>query len=408
MSNYTKVNRVLVGDGANSGTLTSLSQIQKGDLVLLDSDGNILTATTAAALPQSSTVFVAMGTGPGKYIKSQGIEGKTMDSVEDVKYDAPVQKEVALGYNGTSGTFTVTPGEEYRLRIHIKDSHRPNCQRPTIADANYIVPAGGSAIDAALALQSIITASDSGTKAFVDGKVEVKVISDGTTGSAVTGLVLNKGSKEVFKASHGLAAGSYIQIDGATYKVAKVFGSDVFILNAAFQSASGSYSGTPLTGISSVGFLIKGIEQVGFKGLDDYETVNFSAVLTGADDYDSAQYVAPSTDLGVYNPGQGYWRQVFDSEVGSRGYLGAPMDRVSYDAKLVESNVVEGTGYGSIVISHYSVHMADFAYRQHSPLQTEIYIPDGGDQGDAGTATNFIAILSAYVEKFGFDPIDLA
>lgn len=408
MSNYTKVNRVLVGTPTSSGVITSLSAIQKGDLVLLDSNGNILTATTAAALPKSSTVYVAMGTGPGKYIKSQGIEGKTMDSVEDVKYDAPVQKQIALGYNLSAGTFTAEVGEEYRLRIHIKDSHRPHCQRPTIADANYTVPAGGTAIDAALALQSIITSSDSGTKAFVDGKVEVKVISDGTTGSNVTGLVLNNGSKEVFKASHGLSAGSYIQIDGATYKVAKVFGSDTFILNAPFQGVSGTYTGTPLTGISSVGFLIKGIEQVGFKGLDAYETVNFSAALTGADDYDTSQYVAPTTDLGVYNPGQGYWRQVFDCEVSSRGYLNGTLDRVSYDAKMVESNVVEGVGYGSVIISHYSVHMADFAYKQHSPLQTEIYIPDGGAQGDAGTATNFIAILSAYVEKFDFDAIDLA
>ncbi len=408
MSNYTKVNRVLVGTASSSGVITSLSAIQKGDLVLLDSNGNILTATTAAALPKSSTVYVAMGTGPGKYIKSLAIEGKTMDSVEDVKYDAPVQKQIALGYDGASGSFTVTPGEEYRLRVHIKDSHRPNCQRPTIADANYITPAGGDALGTAFALQSILLAGDSGTKAFLDGKVKVEVITDGSTGSAVSGLVLNQGSKEVFKASHGLAKGSFIQIDGGTYKVSEVYGTDVFILNAPFQGTSGTYSGTPLTAISSVGFLITGLEQVGFVGFDAYETINFSAALTGADDYDSSQYIAPVSDLGVYNPGQGYWRQVFDCEIGSRGYLGAPMDRVSYDSKLVESNVVEGTGYGSVIISHYSVHMADFAYKQSSPLQTEIYIPDGGDQGDAGTATNFIAILSAYVEKFDFDAIDLA
>ena len=407
MSNYTKVNRVLVGDGENSGTITSLSQVQKGDLVLLDSNSNILTATSAAALPQTSTVYVAMGTGPGKYIKSQGVEGVTIDSVETTQYDAPVQKAIALGYNGTDGSFVVQAGEEYRLRIHIKDRSRPNCQRPTIHDSNYTVKAGETATDAALALQCIMLAEDKG-KSQVSGKVKVEVISNGTAGTPVSSCLFTKGSREVFKVGHGLSEGVLIKVQGKLYKVESVYSPDTFILTVPYQAASGTTSSVPTTVINSVGIEVTGLEQEGLKGIDEYEIINFNAVLTGADDYDPTQYQALSRVLTQMNPGQGYWKQVFDSEVGSRGYLNGTLDRISYDAKRVESNVVEGAEYGSVIMSHYNVHMADFAYRQHSPLQTEIYIPNGSEQGDASTDTNFIAILSAYVEKFGQDAIDLA
>ena len=36
MSNYNYVNRVLIGDGTNSGAVTALPGIEKGDLLVLD------------------------------------------------------------------------------------------------------------------------------------------------------------------------------------------------------------------------------------------------------------------------------------------------------------------------------------------------------------------------------------
>ena len=410
MSNYSKVTRVLVGDGANSATpVASLATIQKGDLVLLDSKNNILTATTAAAVSLSDIVVVAMGTGPGKYIKSSAIEGNTVNKYIGTEYAAPVQHEIALGYDGVDAgkNFVVTAGDEYRLRVLIKDSTRPNWMRSTIADANVLVKTGGTALDAALELQGTILQKDKGFS-FLGGQVKIEVITNGTDGDSGDYIVSN-GSKQITSAAHGLTGGTYIRLAGVTYKVAKVVDANTIMLNAAYQGASSaSEAGTPVTAITLVGIKATGIPVDGFEGIDEYEIINFNAVLTGADDDSNSQYEAPVTILNNIFHGQGYWKQVFDSEMTSRGYLGAPMDRISYDAKLVESNVVKETGYGSIIIDHSSVHMADWNYRQHSPLQTEIYIADGGSQGDADTATSFTAILNAYITQGGrHNAIDL-
>jgi len=397
---------VLIGDGANSAVITALQQIKKGDLVLVDTNNAILTATTAAALPKSETAYVAMGTGPGKFIKSLAIQGPTMEAVASQTYVAPIQQSIALGYNGTDSNFITTPGTEYRLRVHIKDFSRPNWQRPTIMDANYTVPTGGTSIQAALALQSLILAEDSGNS-FLKKRIKVEVITDATVAVGIVGSIVSPGSKEVYAPAHGLAKGSYVSIDGGTYQISKLFGTDSFILNAPYQGALGELV-SAATAIAVVGIKATGIPVEGFKYIDEYEIINFSAVLTEADDSNPSQAAAPVTDVATMVPGEGYWKQVFDSEMTSRGYLNGEFDRVSYDAKNVESYVVEDTGYGSVIISHNSVHMADFSYRMHSPVQTEIYIPEGGSQGDPGTATNFIAVLNAFTGRFGFVAADLS
>jgi len=401
MSNYSKVTRVLIGDGANSEvSVAALATIKKGDLVLLDSKNNILDATTAAAVSLQDPVFVAMGTGSGKFIKSSPIVGETIGRYVGTSSVAPVQKVQALGYNGTAGRFVVTAGEEYRLRILVKDLSRPNWQRPTMADANYTAKTGEDATSVASKLAALITQKDKG-HSFIEDKFRVEVLTDGTLDTAITSCIVTYGSKEVFKASHGLTAGAVVSIAGATYTVAKVYGTDSFVLNMVYQGVSGSESVSPLTAITSVGIRVSAIEVEGFKGIDEYEITNFSAVLSGADDYDPSQYLADSTTVTEMNPGQGFWKQVFDAEMTSRSYLGAPMDRISYDSKLVESNVVEGTEYDSIVISHANVHYSDWSYRQHSPLQTEIYIPKDGAQGDDNPATSFLHILNEYVTQGG-------
>ena len=155
MSNYNYVNRVLIGDGTQSGAITSLPQIKKGDLVFLDEKGNVISTNAAsAALPKFSQVVLASGIGDGIAILSSPIQGNYVSKYEGKAFRAPQEQVAYIGYNGTAGTgLDINASTEYRLRLHILDDHRFNGQRQTFSDYNYV---GGADASADKAIDEII------------------------------------------------------------------------------------------------------------------------------------------------------------------------------------------------------------------------------------------------------------
>lgn len=418
MSNYNYVNRVLIGDGTNSGAITSIAGIQKGDLFLLRENGTVVaTNAAAAAIPRFERVCIASGIGPGIAILSSPIQGNYVSKYEGQSYVAPSQLTVVIGYNGNATTgISISGDTEYRLRVILKDSVRPNGQRMTLWDANYISPsAGATPASAVSSIMKMFYQKDQGHN-FIGDKVVLERTSNGVFTALTNNASVIQNSEVVASTAHGLSAGDAVRIGGTTYLaptyiVASVIDANTFTLDIPYKGATATILAANIGELASPtewGFKLTGLEQESFistgnTSVDEYEWINFDAVFSEASSR-SVESVATTTVVTNLNPGQGFWKQVRDREEAAKGYLGDTSKRRFHD-KRIESQVVVGTSYDSIVITHEDSMRGDFQDTYNAPLKTEIYIPDGSDQG-LNSANNFLHILNGYFStSVGFTAI---
>ena len=219
---------------------------------------------------------------------------------------------------------------------------------------------------------------------------------------------VTKGSKSVSTAvAQTVAVGDYIRIGAATfdapiYKVTKVIDNQNFEIDVEYLGASGVIAVANIgvmTAQTEYGFKLTGVAQDSLLSRNEnepwaqYEWINFNAGFAEADDrsFDSAATVTVATEL---DPGNGYWKQVAEAEEAAKGYLGDTSKRRFHDNRI-NSNVVNGTTYDTIVITHYASQQGDFQGQYTSPLKTEIYVPVNSDQGSE-TDDNFVHILNGF------------
>ena len=419
MSNYNNVNRVLVGDGLNSGAVATLPLIKKGDLIVLDEKGNVVATNTAAAdLPKFEKVKIALGVADGKAILSSPIQGNTVSAFEGVAFRAPAEQVTYVGYNGTANTgITVNASTEYRLRILINDDVKVNGQRQTIQDYNY-AGTSGSTVSDAVDFISCLYSQKEYIDAYFQDKVIVERISDGTFTALNADATVVKGSKSVTSTGHALAIGQYVRIGGTgfanpIYKV-KAVETDSFTLDVPYLGASaviGSANIGDVAGASEFGFKLSALSQEAMisrnanEPYDQYEWIIFDAYFNEADDR-TFESIATVTKATAVDPGNGFWKQVAQQEEDAKGNLGDTSKRRWYD-KRIDSNVIAGTEYDTVVITHSDVHRGDFQGLYNAPLKTEIYIPAGSDQA-SDSGNNFVHILNGFFgTQLGFTPLSL-
>lgn len=419
MSNYNNVNRVLIGDGSNSGAITSIAGIQKGDLFLLKEDGSIVaTNAAAAALPRHERVTIAAGIGDGIAILSSPIQGNTVSKYEGQSYVAPSERVVILGYNGNASTgINIIAGTEYRLRVLIKDSHRVNGQRSSLSDVNYLAPTTVSLVSATATIAKLFEQTEYG-HSYIGDKVKLERVSNGTFSALTNNATVTKGSKLVTSTAHGLSVGDIVRIGGTganvpVYVVGEVVDANSFKLDISYKAASGTVLAANIGDLASVtewGFKLTSLSQESFikngnTSIDEYEWINYEAVFSEVDDR-AVETAATFTEVTSLNPGQGYWKQVRDREEAAKGYFGDTSKRRYHD-KRIESSVVVDQAYDSVVITHADVHKGDFQGQYAAPLKTEIYLPEGSAQA-TGSANNFLHVLNGYFSSvIGFTAISL-
>ena len=405
MSNFTRINQVMVGDGANVGT--TLAGITKGDLFLLNESGSIIaTNAAAAALPKNATVQIAVGVEKDYAVLSGPISGRDVVGYEFQDTVAKSEQVTYLGYDGTTITGIASdPNTEYRLRVLIKDDARPNGQRPSLIDVNYKTGSSTTQKELAYSVACLFGQKDYGEN-YASNFVKLERISDGTFAALTNNATVTKGSTTVSSTAHGLLAGDVVRIGGtgateAVYIVASAT-TNAFELDIAYKGESGTVLAAnigKLTAITNWGFKLTGLEQdskvyrAANEPLDIYQWINFEAVFTEADDGASDQYSA-KTSTTLANPGQGYWKQVAQSEEYAKANRGDQSKRLYFDQRL-SSNTAVGTAYDSIVIS-YDKRIGSFALDDaRTMLKTEIYIPDGSNQG-LNSGNNFVHILNGF------------
>jgi len=420
-SNYNNVNRVLIGDGINSGVITHISGIQKGDLYMIAENGTLITTTAAAAaLPRHERITLAAGIDAGVAILSSPIQGNTVSKFRGTTYVAPQEMVAILGFNGTATTgITVTADTEYRLRVHIKDAQRPNGQRLTLSDVNYTAGTGETAAVVVAKIACLYYQKDYGVN-YMSDKVKLERVSNGTFAAFTNPANVIAQSKIVTSTAHTAVVGDIVRIGGITaqtpvYVVSKVIDANNFELDAPYQGATATLLAANIGELSAVtewGFKLTGVSQnsklsrAANEPVDEYEWISFDAAFTDADDLASSQYKALYTLVTALNPGQGFWKQVADAEEAAKGYLGDTSKRRFHDYRI-NSNVVVGTTYSSVIITHADIHRGDFQDTYNAPLMTEIYIPSGSAQADETAGNNQIAaILNGYFSTvLGFPAI---
>ena len=406
-----QVNSVLVSSGTNSAA-TGLPTITKGDLLIFDRKGNLIdTAAKATALGKQGTIQIAVGTGPGKFLLSSPIQGNTMSLYKGFAYAAPTEQVLSLGYDGsdTSKNFDINAGTEYRLRVNILADQLPgNGNREPYYDANYTASSSDDAADVALALQTLITATDYG-HSFLKPLVSVEINVSGTP-AAITPTVSVVKNSEVatFATAHSLSEGALITIAGKLYKVNSVIDATRVVLNAPYQGATApAAAAANISAITNVGFELTALPQEESLAVySEYEQILFDGFLSDADDLASEQYSAIKTKKTPTFAGTGYWKQVRDAEEFAKPYQGQ-LEKRSFDSKVIASNVDSASTYETLLINHAAiVDELIFSSASHAQ-QTAIYIPTGGTQGDDDTANSFINIMNAFAALNGFDAVDL-
>ena len=410
MSNYNYVNRVCIGDGSNSGA-TTLPGIQKGDLIVLDEKGNVIsTNAAAAALPKFERIVIAAGIGPGMAILSSPIQGNTVSAYEGKDYVAPAEQVTFLGYNGTAGTgLIINPDTEYRLRICIEDDGRTNGQRQTLSDYNYVGGATADAKDAAAVIACYYAQKDYGVN-YMGDKVKLERVTDGAAPAGTASVV--KGSKAVtFSGAVTGTVGDEVEIDGATYLIGKVISATEVELDVPYvgETDAAAPAAGDKTGVTEWGFKLTSIPQEALlsrtanEPWDQYEWILFKGYFNEADDR-SFESAAINTEAVKVNPGNGYWKQVAEREEAAKGYLGDTSKRRFHDTRI-DSVVQVDVEYDSVVITHADIHRGDFQDTYNAPLKTEIYIPNGSDQG-LNSGDNFVHILNGFFsDVLEFPPI---
>ncbi len=423
MSNYTRVERVLIGDGANAAlpANTTLPTMAAGDLFLLDEQNNIVANVAAAnAIPKAGVVKIAQGLGNGKIRLSSDIRGSYTSGYRGKVYAAPTEQITYVGYDpvANAGTIAVLDNTNYRLDVVYLDGRRIHGEQQTRDLFYYYTPlTGSSLVNLAFGIQKA-TEIKFNTLPGGQGNVSVEVVTNGTYTSLATGATITatNGSKilTASNTTHALVAGDLVRIGGSpatngVYQVESVAGATIN-LTTIYQGVSGTgLAAGEMSVVTAYGFKLTGIAVPTNIPFDTYTKVQFDASFgKSTDDLD---YVTVTTTQKMF-PGTGYWEQVKDAEYFAQGNLGVT-NRTLFPVKQLSTYYVVGATYDTVVIEHYDEVRADFQDTQNNPIQTTIYIARvtvpaaSGEQAGYTTVTDFVAILNGYFSTVvGFTAIN--
>jgi hypothetical protein len=179
-----------VADGA-----TYPSDLAEGAIGIFDaSDGTLIPNSDVANMNLATypTIFIAQGTAStGFPVVSQHIQGGNLKVFLGKAYDSPVNAVAYLGYNGSTGSITVSNSTEYVARVIDNSKGYEPFPR---ASYSYKTPATGAGYTIANTIVGLINSDR-------QAAVYAEVVSNGDftdfTGTA-TALKFTKGSKTVY------------------------------------------------------------------------------------------------------------------------------------------------------------------------------------------------------------------
>lgn len=404
-----RVNRVLLSNLEASNTGTNLATIISGDILIFNKTwGTALTGTpTVISADGNDTIFISQGLGSGRRVDSLPIVLKNVTKVTVRGYDAPAEKVMTFGYNGTSGTIaTPSNSTEYSLNILIKDDQRIHGNRPTRQPYYYKTDSSATAKELAFAFASKVQndVMASNTNSYVTAVV----LTDGTFTALTNDATVTQFGKSIASTAHGLAAGDFVRIGGTgatspVYQVDVITDANNFTIKGRYMGATGTVLAANI-GIITVDTVV-GLQLTGraipYNGIDLYQKVNFDASLanTSAAGF---EVLSTPTVTTAFDLGQGYWQQVRDAEYFAQGYAGIT-NRIQFPNSITNpaTRAIEGYTYNSVVIEHYAEEETSMQLMVKKPQTTEVYFYSASAPTASTKQTAFLGILESLVESVG-------
>lgn len=404
-----RVNRVLVTNTEGANTGTTRQTIINGDILIVNKAGTVLTGTpTPISAEGNDTIYIAQGIGNGKGLDSFPIVLKNVTKVTVKGYEAPVEKSIIFGYNGTSGSIDApNASAEYALNINILDDQRIEGNRPTRQYYTYVTDSTPTAKELVFAFVSKV--NNDNFPANTNSYVNAVALTDGSFAALTNNATVTQYGKSIASTAHGLVAGDFVRIGGTgttipVYKVKTVIDANTFTIEGRYAGASGTVLAAnigKITGDTVVGLKLTG-KSIAFNGIDLYQKTNFIASLYNTSTT-GFNVLSTPVDATLLNYGQGYWQQVRDQEYFAQGYFGIT-NRIQFpgsvNAQPPTRAVVDNT-YNSVVIEHFAEEETSLQRLEKYPQTTEIYFYSSTAPTASTKQTNFLATLETLVEAFG-------
>jgi hypothetical protein len=354
-----------------------------GEIIVLDEQGARVTTASAATTDKFKFVLGRSGQNP---LVSDIIEKSSLSNANSVAGAARVNQVTSIGYDGTSGSITVTTNNLYYIRLYVQELLSAESDGQKIKHGVFKSTSSSIESDIALGLTSSLI---NNFLREAEKFITFKALCSAAGATEANDVTVVKGSNKVSAAGALTAVvGDFLRFGspsgGATvaddvYKVVAISGTE-YTLDRPAQVDGGLYDVTS----NDVDVITAAQGAAGSWGV----------VLTGADlsfgspdyKYDIARWETQlenfgSTLLGetAGSPGVGTYESIASLEHFLKGFqgeiyrMGAPN---IYNPILVADSAVAGSAYQVITFKHENSIVTGSFTNEVSPKQVIVAIPE--------------------------------
>jgi len=398
-----------------------ISSLSVGEPVIVSASGIVVDAT--GTLPAKFKIGTKLTSGVMQW--SDLIDAKSIKSIVSHKYTASTLQLDYIGYNGTSGSISVTNSNIYYIRMYYKPLDTAGFMQQKVKFGVYKSDSTATQAEIAAGLaKSLISNLSREPEKQKSGLdiIKVELVNSGTSIATSAGAItFTKGSKYVSWPEDGnnndagkynadgadVAVGDYIRVGHATtktfpvYKVVGITGAAtttiVLELDIAYQGASETVAAASVGVLPSANIGDFGIKLTG--SAYSYDSPKFNYLLPRWDvtleDFGTTE-VTKST---ATTEGNGDYRQIRDLEQQFLGNEGNYY-RAQVPSPTFRSEVSSAKTYATLLIEHQDVMVGNLGNEEISLKQTYVACEKGAGGAYSDANTGLGTILNAYVTAY--------
>ena len=255
------------------------------------------------AITDNNTIVRIKFTTPGGTVRYSPFF-KFGDLSNKIKVDTSALTEQVsyLGYNTTSGSLDSTADKYFGIKINLDHQTNIGNNSPEVETIPaYSATASQEELAKTLMIEAIANKN-------ISKFIKVDRVSNGTITEFTNDVTVVNGGKSVTCTSHGASAGSFVRIQGATYKIDSVT-TNAFVLDVAYQGESETIDVSATTDLAGTLASVTnwGIRFVGTTPVDTFKpaqntpfVVRFSIEAPEFDTATVTYSTRPSIGIGTY------------------------------------------------------------------------------------------------------------
>lgn len=321
---------------ANGTLISGYADLADGQIAILDKDNK---AVDAAAGNLANREI--------RLVQRSGVELKytpyfipSNATGKSIAYTAPTEQVTTIT------TISGTEGSVLGVWLNMRQAFTAT---PYLKDFNYKVKAGDSVITIA---DGLIDAANAAFGREPAKLVKFERVTNGTATALAANATVVNGSKSVACTGHGLTAGTYVGLAGATYKIASVT-TNAFVLDQPFVGTSATITagttyasqGCSLASITTANLVITSLAQTFQINKFEYPRVTFQTVLK------NFPVTTTVVETAIPVEGVGTYEQVAVQEEFSNYNQGKILRETYLTSTAIPLDAVSGTAYRLLTIN---------------------------------------------------------